>query len=322
MHVLQNFFGMLLGVATATYMPAANAADPATYVSEAQFGANGAIALKLEQTLNSYLMPLEVQQLGNSVYNVGQNYGASGQAISSSTPQMDFVSKHVSGYCSPNISVEKQQFNCSGQSGLSSTTAQFLEMGDIRTSVLLESVVYPTDGSSSSQSVLDIAAQNFIRNITMPFPSSLYTNYISNPTTFSKNSSQRKAYANYMANQALIGVARYALDEMYGMRVPGSIIGVSGGGSETASIMSTMENEASRRFTDPNYVAFLTAGTTDQISLLREIAAMHAFELWMNYQSYRQNERIAALLSAMLTTNVNAAISQANASISAGITPQ
>lgn len=322
MQVLQNFFGMLLGIATATYVPAANAADPATYVSEAQFGANGAIAQKLETNIDSYLMPLEVQQIGNSVYNVGQNYGASGQSITSSTPQMDFVTKHITGYCSPNISVEKQHFNCSGQSGLNATTAQFLEMGDIRASVLLESTVYPVDGGGASQSVLDLAAQNFIRNITMPFPSSMYANYISNPNTFNKNTSQRKAYANYMANQALIGVARYALDEMYGMRVPGSIMGVSGGGSENQSILSVMENEASRRFMDPNYVSFLTATSTDQIALLREIAAMHAFGLWMNYQNYRQNERIAALLSAMLSNNVNATINQANASIAAGIAPQ
>lgn len=310
MQVLQNFFGMLLSVATVTYMPAAHA----DYLSEAEFAKNGTIAQSLETNLDAYLMPKEVQQLGNAVYNVGQNYGALGQELTSSTPQMDFVTKHISGYCSPNIAIEKQFFTCTGQTsnlGNDATSAQFLEMGDIRTSVLLEPTLY-TD-------VIDIAAQNYIRNITMPFPTTMFANYISNPGTFAKNTSQRKAYATYMANQALIGVARYAMDEMYGMRVPGSTLGVTGDGANQ-SIIQVMESEATRRFTSADYVTFLTAGSTDQIALLRELAAMQAFELWMNYQNYRQNERIAALLSAMLASNVNAAITQNNAASSAGIT--
>lgn len=312
MQVLQNFFGMLLSVATVTYMPAAHA----DYISETEFAANGVIVQKLEANLNNYLMPKEVQQIGNSVYNEGEKT-ASGQVRTSSTPQMEFVSRHISGYCSPNIDAEKNGFTCTGQSGsLDAASAQFLEMGDIRTSVLLEPTIYPANGSN--EGVLAIAAQNFIRNITMPFPSTMFANYISNPATFAKNTSQRKAYANYMANQALIGVARYAMDEMYGMRVPGTNLGVSGTDS-SKSIMSVMETEASRRFTDPAYVTFLTAGSTDQIALLRELAAMQAFELWMNYQNYRQNERIASLLSAMLASNVNAVINQSNAAIASGI---
>ena len=134
---MQNLFTIALSIVTITYVSVARA----DYVSESEFAANGTIAQVLESTLDTYLMPLEVQQIGNSLYNVGQNFGASGQAITSSTPQMDFVSKHIGGYCSPNISLEKQFFTCNGQaSNLSNDTvsAQFLEMGDIRTSVLLE----------------------------------------------------------------------------------------------------------------------------------------------------------------------------------------
>jgi hypothetical protein len=310
MQVLQNFFAMLLSVATVAYAPVANA----DYATESEFAANGSIAQVLESTLNTYLMPLEVQQIGNSVYNEGQNYGPSGQAMTSSTPQMDFVSKHVAGYCSPNISLEQQFFTCTGQtSGVDAMSAQLLEMGDIRTSVLLEPTVY-TD-------IIDLAAQNFIRNITMPFPSTTYKNYISNPSTFAKNTTQRKNYANYMANQALLGVARYAMDEMYGMRVPGSLLGASGN-AQSQSIISVMENEATRRFTDPAYAAFLTNASTTQMQLMVEMAAMQSFELWMNYQNYRQNERIAALLSAILASNVGAVISQNNQAIAAGVSPQ
>lgn len=276
----------------------------ADYKNQSEFGNNGSIAQVLEDSINKFMMPLEVQQIGNAVYNVGIVYGALGQEITSSNPQYDFVSKHQSGYCSPNISVEKDGFQCVSQSGNlnnDATSAQFLEMGDIRTSVLLEPIVY-TD-------VLSYAAQNYIRNITLPFPSASFANYISNPSTFSKNSTQRTAYANFMANQALLSVARYALDEMYSMRVSGTTMGASGNAASNQSILSIMETESSRRFSDPNYVAFLKDPTTLQVDFLREIAAMQAFDLWMQYQNYRQNERIAALLAASLSLNASGAIS-------------
>lgn len=310
MQTMQKFLGALAIVVCACYL----SPSYADYTNQTEFSANGTIAQSLEANLNAYLMPKEVQQIGNSVYNVGQDYGALGQELTSSTPQMDFVTKHISGYCSPNISTEQKFFTCNGQSANLNNdvvSAQFLEMGDIRTSVLLEPTMYTQ--------VIDIAAQNFIRNITMPFPTSMYANYISNPTNFGKNTTQRKAYASYMANQALLGVARYAMDEMYGMRVQGSTLGATGNAS-SQSILNVMDNEASRRFTDPNYATFLTAATTDQVALLRELAAMQAFELWMNYQNYRQNERIAALLSAMLASNVNTKLSESVAMSASGMT--
>ncbi|HSX20137.1 MAG TPA: hypothetical protein VLG38_03320 [Gammaproteobacteria bacterium] len=278
----------------------------ASYTDEAEFSTNGSIAQVLENNISQYLMPLEVQQIGNSVYNVGIVYGALGQEITSSSPQNDFVTKHMSGYCSPGL--ENQYFTCNSQAAnLNNDTAsaQMLEMGDVRTSVLLEPTMYTP--------VLTYAAQNYIRNITMPFPTQTYVNYISDSTTFAKNSNQRTAYATYMAGQAVLSVARYALDEMYAMRVSGNTIGgaANSGNAATDSIMQVMENEASRRFTDPGYQQWLTAGTTAQPDLLRDLAAMQAFSLWMDYQNYRQNERIAALLSAMLSNDTARTLQQA-----------
>lgn len=297
-------------ISTCFYLPVAHA----DYLNEQEFGQNGSIAKSLETNLNNYLMPFEVQQFGHSVYNAGTDYGALGNEITSSSPQMDFVTKHVQGYCSPNIKIEKDGFSCTGQTANldnDAVSAQFLEMGDVRTSVLLEPNVYTP--------VVDLAARNFIRNITMPFPTQIYANYISNPSKFSSNVTQRKAYANYLASQALLGVARYAMDEMYGMRVAGSVIG-SSGDAATRSILSVMENEASRRFIEPAYAAFLAdTQNTDQTAMVRDLAAMQAFQLWMNYQSYKQNERIAALLAAILANSVGASINQANSAVASGV---
>lgn len=277
----------------------------ASYKNESEFASNGSIAKVLEDNINKFLMPKEVQQLGNAIYNEGIQYGALGQEVTSSNPQDNFVAKHESGYCSPNIKAELTGFACqskAGQLGGDNDTAQFLEMGDVRTSLLLEPLVY--------NQALDYSAQNYIRNITMPFPSQIFANFISNPETFAKNSKQRGAFAEFLANHALLSVARYALDEMYAMRVPGSILGgtAASGDASSQSIMQVMETEATRRYNDPNYVTFLNDPTTLQLDILRDMAAMQAFDLWLQYQNYRQNERIAALLAGMLAMDAKGSI--------------
>ncbi len=294
-----------LGVVTFSFALAAPIAH-ASYKNVSEFASNGSIAQILEDNINQFLMPKEVQQLGNAIYNEGVQYGALGQEITSSNPQDSFVSKHQSGYCSPNIVAEAKGFTCqskAGQLNNDSVTAQFLEMGDVRTSVLIEPLIY--------NQALDYAAQNYIRNVIMPFPSSTFANYISNPDSFAKNTTQRKAYAEYLGNHAILSAARYALDEIYSMRVPGNIMGGSAGASATAnkSVMQVMEDESTRRFSDPNYVAFLNDAATAQIDILRDMAAMQAFELWMQYNTYKQNERIAALLAASLAQNARGAVS-------------
>lgn len=296
------------------FLPVAHA----DYVNESEFANNGQAAQVLEAAIDQYLRPIEVQQIGNAVYNSAENYSFinMGTTNPSSSPQIDFVTQHTTVYCSPNVPNEKNAFNCTGQSqNTDSTTAQLLEMGDLRPSVLLEPTAY-------NNQALWWAAHNYIRNVTMPFPTPTFANFISKPETFANNASQRRAYANYMANQSLLSVARYALDEMFGMRIPGNSMGGNAGNAGTLSIMQVMENEASRRFMDPNYAgsanSFLNAASTTQVDILRDMAAMQAFDLWMKYQTYKQNERIAALLSAMLAKDIGTALSGSTAAISAG----
>ncbi len=127
----------------------------------------------------------------------------------------------------------------------------------------------------------------------------------------------------YMGNQALLSVARYALDEMFGMRLSGNYLNNPGSGTANSnSIMQIMENEATRRFGDTNYsgssTSFLGSTSTTETDMIRDMAAMQAFQLWMEYQSYRQNERIAALLSAILANSAYQNMQGNVATISAG----
>lgn len=317
----KGFWVGILTVSCCAYLPLAHA----DYLSESEFNQNGMMASTLEKAIDTFLMPIEVQLIGNAVYNDPISLGSNLPSITpSSSPQMDFVTQHSGTYCSPKVPTEATAFQCQGQTGNlnnDSATAQMLEMGDVRPSVLLEPVMY--------NQALTYAAVNLVRNLTLPFPSLTFKNFVTNASTFSGNASQKRAYANYMANQGYLSVARYALDEMFGMRVAGSYLSLPNNSNpdpKNQSIMQIMENEATRRFGDPNYAgnsnAFLNASTTQQIDIMRDMAAMQAFQLWMDYHAYRQNERIAALLAALLSNNVSGAIQGAVSAINAGAPAQ
>lgn len=309
----------IITVSLAAYLPCAHA----DYVTEAEFAQSGSWAQTLENAINAFINPIDVQMIGNAIYNSPISLKAYNlpDITPTSTPQLDFVTQHMSTYCSPSVGLEATNFQCSGQAGNLSNdkvTAQLLEMGDIRPAVLLEPVMY--------NQATTYAAINLMRNLTMPFPATTFANFISNQSTFSGNTSQKRAYANYMSNQGLLSVARYALEEIFSSRVAGSYMGATGTAANQ-SILQIMETEASRRFTDPNYAghgnsSFLNASSTQQIDIVRDTAAMQAFSLWMQYQSYRQNERIVALLSAILASNVSQTLQGSVAAINAGAPPQ
>lgn len=280
MRKLRSLFGLVLLAA----VPLANA-------DNSQFISNGSAASSLETAINDFLLSKSVQDFGFSIYQQGRNDGE----FVSSSPDMDFVSKHGQVYCSVNIAAEKSGFSCKPLSGVSPEDAKLLEMGDINFSTLLEPAVYTKN--------IDAAAQNLIRNIINPFPTSKFKDYLSS-AGFIDNGKMKGEYAQYMANQAILGVALYSMNEMYGMRVSGETLGITSSPAKTSSMLSVMENEATRRFETGDFAAFLADANTDQLAIAKEMAAMQAFALWMDYQKFRQNERIEALLAANLAKMV------------------
>ena len=71
------------------------------------------------------------------------------------------------------------------------------------------------------------------------------------------------------------------------------------------SIMQTMHDESLRRISDPawfntlNNLSGTAPATTNQ--LLMELLQLEAFKLWMDYNKIQQNERLEALLAALLS---------------------
>jgi len=153
---------------------------------------------------------------------------------------------------------------------------------------------------------LDLAAQDFIRKMGNPYPTSKYADSI-NANSFMNSTPDTKAYAKYMANQAVLTVALNSFNNSYAMRIPGSDVAANPSGS---SIMSIIEQEATRRFADPAQTWFAALAGYNELQTLQEIAAMEAFRLWMDFQQYKQNERIEALLAATLAKVVTASLAQ------------
>ncbi len=274
--------------------------------------------------VQTYIMNNELMQFAYNLYQLPQTFPNGETQTVSSNPYADFVSRHQNAYClasqtpagsstaNPELS---PPMNCKAASGtgVSAQDQQMLQLGDIRFSALL--------GQDVLDPAMDLAAQNLIRTLIYPFPTTTYTTMVTSPT-FLTNNNQQKQYANFMVNQAYLGVALNSFDEMYGMRTSNYTVGLASGQPSPTSMtsaLSIMEYEATRRFNDAtNYWAFLTNASTVAQQITIDMAAMQSFQMYMQYQQYRQSERIEALLAALLSKTVNASIAQSAASSGVG----
>ncbi len=282
--------------------------------SESKFTSAGTSAGQIEAVINNSIINKTVQDFGYSIYQQGRDFGTGGDESVSSSPTMDFVSKHKNAYCSGSIASEVAGFGCPPKVpaviGLPALPGmddgKYLELGDINFSVVLDPNKYSY--------MTDLTAQNLIRNIVSPFPDPKYKNYVNKPG-FLDNGTQKEEYAKFMAGQALLGVALHSLNEMYAMRLPAGIPVPESMKSKMSfelppSMMDIMQTESSRRFEKPefvNYLDGLVAGTevTPEAKMLKEIAMMEAFRLWMDYQRFKQSERMESLLAASLSKYIN-----------------
>jgi len=262
----------------------------ASISAEAQ---NGTIAAALAASIQANLTFLkkELGDLAFSTYQQGRTTSSGIEDVSN--PHETWVTNHKQFYCSPNIAVEASAFGCRAAAG-TAEESKYLELGDVKASVLL--------GPTAYSDILDIAAQDFIRNIINPYPVSNFKKSIQN-SNFIGNRADTEAYAKYMANQALLSVSLNSLNQSYFMRLPGRDLGVSS--APGSSIMTVMENEATRRFTSNEWYTTINNPNFDQLAVAKEQLAMAAFDQWMAYQNFKQNERIATLLAALLAKTVN-----------------
>lgn len=189
-----------------------------------------------------------------------------------------FVNDHLNNYC--NV-MEADYKLCSSSNPLAAPY-------DLMGSSLLEKNVF---ADQSSQAM----AFNYVRNLINPVPAPMPDNLITSPNRISDKGYSILAQ-KYKATPALT-LAQYIIQNMYTDRL--SLSGAAGG----KSILSVLEEESSRRFTDPKWYQGLSSKS--QETLLREIAHMLSLQLMMDFRNNRYLERISAVLAATLAQSMN-----------------
>jgi hypothetical protein len=323
MKVLNKVVVLLsVSMSCALYLPVANAAAPTSSIPTET--SNGSMAGLLDLAVPAIDISENQAYLGYSIYQQPLIMKGKPEAVTSN-PSIDFVTKHAvqSGFCSPTIDIEKAAFSCQASQNNQQNAVpgqvpyeKLLPLGDINFGAILSPNMYTPD--------MESLAKNLIRNILSPLPSTTYANYLGNVQDFMSDPKKKKDYATFMSNQAILSVASNSFVNMYTMRISGASAAVPSSNSnpasaavQTQSIMSIMQTESTRRYQQPDFMAYLNSITSAQNqtaketnAILAEMAAMQAFQIYQEYQRYLQTERIESLIAASLAYSINVAIGQ------------
>lgn len=231
--------------------------------------------------LRNKILSLEINALNNALYLEGYEKDVPADVI---------VTTHLLGYCAGSSTIEKAL-------GVSCPSDPLMQDADIKVSTLLSGFRYDDEG------VRENAAKMFMNNFVQPFPT---PDYLDENNQLLKDSltkpEQLKRLADALTEQALLSPARYSLAEMVAKRSPVSTK------KGAVSMMEVWEKEAAQRFLNSvwqnNMAALKNKALSDnkpEQVVLYEIAMMDAFRNWMEYERYRQTERVEALLAALLS---------------------
>ena len=107
--------------------------------------------------------------------------------------------------------------------------------------------------------------------------------------------------ANKYKGMSLLSLAQSALYRMYSERKPSIDTGGEDdskaylGKSAGESLVGTLASESKRRFTDPSW--YQKINTISDTALLRELANMHALQIYMSYRLQEKMERVEAMIA-------------------------
>jgi hypothetical protein len=276
----------------------------------------GKIATEISQA-NSGSMPLDPTAITMETQAANTNEQQLNNAISAglysigplasdptATRAANILTSHFSSYC------------MQGVEGSSCPSDVLLQYGDTKLSTLLAGTVYDAPRQA--------AATQFLYNL-IPIPGKNLAPFLNSdgktdvsqfPTTLpsdnpnSQNySNPQQSFADALTDQATISIARQPYSEMIAKRTA-----PSGGGD---SVMQMMERVAMQRHMSTAWAANLNPAISSSLTptqaqtqlatqannMLQEIALMQAYHVWLEYERYRQTERLEALLSALVIQN-------------------
>ena len=201
------------------------------------------------------------------------------QIISAQDPKGYFLQKHDNTFCSPQVDSKCQ------------LGSPLYTYGDIKVNVLLDNLY-------QEREKIDLATE-IIRNIINPFPSNIALEMLEATEKERKDPKNQAALAETYASQARLGVARNTFHNMFFNRLPlDSLSDQKPSTKEKFSVISIMEKQAKKRFENPEWYEFIQK--SDLEKSVKEMVEMESFRIWLDYQKYRQNERIEALLATLV----------------------
>lgn len=218
-------------------------------------------------------------------HNADRNGGrdpTNGQPLPPAKAATQIYQTHTSQFCGPE---DLAQGRC--------TTLSPVANGDVRADVLLT----PPNGSKSYTPLEAEAAEAFKKNVTNPTPAPNLPKQMA-------NTPQGKAYyVQQMVANARMSVAQHSLDQIIAEHTKQPGLGAQMQMPQAdASVLDVIQYEVDRRFSNSGWYIAMATATTD--ALLREVANILAFNVWVDYRRYMQMERVETLLATQLAMEV------------------
>lgn len=186
---------------------------------------------------------------------------------------------HVNKYCS-------QQ---DADLGRCSAVSSNLQNADVRADAALNVTSYTPEQIE--------AAKAFVNNVANPMPTQNV------PKDFEKTPQGRLFVAGQYIEQARASVAANSLNAAVAARVPIKGLGTAAMlDRPDVSELDLMESQVRGRFESADWYRMIAGFSAE--NLLREANKMQALKLWMDLKSFRQMERIEAVLATQLAVDV------------------
>jgi hypothetical protein len=180
--------------------------------------------------------------------------------------------------------------------------AQFMQSTNLHTSGLDGPVPTGANGTNvpgaTGQGTLPQQMITFTLN---PFPNvdPGLASRISGGTT---TPADQETIVNNLIANAIVSVSVNAFSDIVARRLPGP--------NSPASMMDIMDMYSTQRFTNPAWYGQIASAS--DTALLRELAHMQAYNIWLQYQQFRVQEQQTALLATM-----NSVLAKMNNSLNA-----
>lgn len=215
------------------------------------------------------------------------------------TPADLMITRHFSDYCVPGLEFG----NCEAD--------PLLVFGDVKVTSIMSGSSYTPARAKAAQDYM----ANLFRSPTAPAVPSFQTSIPMEAGKIMNNDTMKAEYIQALSDETVLSIARQPFAEMIAKRTVPE-------GEDAMSEMQMMESKAVSRLFSSQWEQSLNSLKPEERE--QEQLKMQAYQIWLEYQRYRQTERVEALLGLIALQNfqsakgTKAAIDQGNSAGSQG----